>query len=242
MAGASSNPGAPQAPRPAHLPRTRPRTGPRPAARTYATPLYGHPAGRRAWRSKASRAPRQEEPPTPTPRPPGRTRPSARLLPHQWAGRAGPPASRAQPRFRSRAVRAALLPGRAHREASGASAPELGARIVGAGSGGKRERGRGSGGGGRGAGGLGAPCGWEDGAQNPGWTGNVREGSRRVLLLRSGPRMGGMDSGGLPGGHVRPAGCCPCLCVVVCFNNYPSRLPLPPCGDSPSNNQWLSTY
>lgn len=162
--------------------------GPRHARLRAPAPLYGHPAGRPSLAqqglppscpsaARPDRLPASFPPPT---------------LPPPTGGRAPSGPSPAQrPGAERFAPHGYLLPGRAHREASGASAPELGARSPGAGSGGKREGGRGSGGGGRGAGGLGAPCGWEDGTQNPSWKGDVREGCRRVLLLRSGPGWGG---------------------------------------------------
>lgn len=167
--------------------RHRERLALRPAPGPRATPASRAPAPRRCADLPA-RAPEAGGDPFPPPASP--RQPGGAIYPPP-----SPPVGRADwaALVRRPAVRAALLPGRAPREASGASAPELRAWIPGAGSGGERETERCSDGGGRGAGGLGAPCGWEDGAQDPSWTREVPKGSRRVLLQRSG--LGGEGGG-----------------------------------------------
>lgn len=115
----------------AHLPCT--------GLRAVAKPGSGTPEPGRCAGIRAGAEPGADRPPAPKTGGgpvPSEARPSARLLPHQRAGRSG-----AQPGRGSWAVRAARLPGRAPREASGAWAPKLGARIPRAGSSGKRERG-----------------------------------------------------------------------------------------------------
>lgn len=169
--------------------RHRERLSLRPAPGPRATPGSRAPAPR-LCADLPARAPKAGGDPPPSPSSAARRGLLPASFPTSGPGGLGSPGSEASPRP---AGRAALLPGRAPREASGASAPELRARIPGAGSGGERETGRCSDGGGRGAGGLGAPCGWEDGAQDPSWTREVPKGSGRVLLQRSG--LGGEGGG-----------------------------------------------
>lgn len=124
VAGASGNLGAWQALR-AHLPGDVPTYAaatPGCGAPELAGPLCRYPIG--AQRQKEALSPHR----------PGQAicrLPSPTLAPLQRAGQARPPTSGAQAGRRSRAVRAAQLPGPAPRKASGASAPELRTGIPG---------------------------------------------------------------------------------------------------------------
>lgn len=157
----------------AHHPRATALCGP-PASRPPEPPVARPPA------------PPGRKSPTPTPAPPRRPGGAICPPPSPSVGRAdravlvSDPAQRPECGRPRRAVTWPSAPGSLGRLGPRAQSADPRSRKRR-----REERERCSDGGGRGAGGLGAPCGWEDGAQNPSWTGEVSKGSRRVLLQRS---------------------------------------------------------
>ncbi|KAL0626942.1 hypothetical protein AAY473_000250 [Plecturocebus cupreus] len=134
---------------------------------------------RRSLAQEGLGRPRQEEGPSPSEDSPGPL-----LPPSPPMGRAGPvptPAGQFAPRcYLAEPTGKPRAPGR----------PQLGAQIAATGSGGTRAGGQGCDGGGGGAGGLGAPAGWEVGAQSRSPATGVRKARGRVLLLWRGGQEG----------------------------------------------------